>query len=437
MPAPVLSPTIGATPASQAVEQEDANAPPILCSFGSPVPENVPPPMWNLPQAVRDQCWNQMLAAAPRLTRGGQFGRNWCWVGMKEFGCHKHLWAHKTWAEYHDMAVESGATVSDQFEPLRHPALCEQRALGVVKRRWTELDWARAGLWFKRNVALIVLSLPRSVTRKRVIEARLNALGIPFNFSWGVDMRDSGALDAAKHEGLIPMSYSVEVAQAEADKPSNDMGRTGSILGTVGCAAGHFRAQLRAVTKSPDKPLAVILEDDANPEDDFVPRLWKLVTEELPCDWQAVSLSSRCPYGRCISQHLTRVQPDVNEPVWRCRHGVNYGFQGMLYRSSEIRTLQARWKPLVFDEQRPHCLDVDVALASISDTVRFYAVPAVQQPGLLTELHEGSSRVDINFAAKKQAKPQPPPPAAVAPVPQPMPVAAPMALAPAVIPVPA
>jgi len=438
IPVPVPAPTPPTTsrtiPTPQAMEEEDSKAAPILCSFGSPVPEKTPPPVWNLPQAVRDQCWNQMLAAAPRLTRGGQFGRNWCWVGMKEFGCHRHLWAHKTWAEYHDMAVESGATVSTPFEPLKHPALCEQRGLGLIKRRWTELDWARAGLWFQRNVALIVLSLPRSVTRKRVIQARLQQLGIPFNFSWGVDMRDPDALDAAKREGLIPMSYSVDRAQAEADKPENDMGRTGSIVGTVGCAAGHFRAQLRAVTKSPEKPLAVILEDDANPEDDFVPRLWKLVTEELPCDWQAVSLSSRCPYGRCISEHLTRVQPDVNEPEWRCRHGVNYGFQGMLYRTSEIRTMQAQWKPLVFDEQRPHCLDVDVALASISDRVRFYAVPAVQQPGLLTELHEGSSRVDINFAAKRQGKPQAPPPAAVAPVPQPVPVAAPMALAPAVSP---
>lgn len=432
-PVPVPAPAPPTTTTGPPVENE--NAAPILCSFGTPIPQKLPPPVWNLPQAVRDQCWNQMLAAAPRLTRGGQFGRNWCWVGMKEFGCHRHLWAHKTWGEYQDMAVKSGATVSDPFEPLKHPALCEQRELGVVKRRWTELDWARAGLWFQRNVALIVLSLPRSVTRKRVIQARLQQLGIPFNFSWGVDMRDPDALDAAKREGLIPMSYSVERAQAEADKPSNDMGRTGSIVGTVGCAAGHFRAQLRAATQNPEKPLAVILEDDANPEDDFVPRLWKLVTEELPCDWQAVSLSSRCPYGQCVSRHLTRVQPDVNEPEWRCRHGVNYGFQGMLYRTSEINTMQALWKPLVFNEQRPHCLDVDVALASISDTVRFYAVPAVQQPGLLTELHEGSSRVDINFAVKKQAKPQPPPPAVVAPMPQPMPVAAPTVLAPAMSPV--
>jgi len=76
---------------------------------------------------------------------------------------------------------------------------------------------------------------------------------------------------------------------------------------------------------------------------------------------------------------------------------VNYGFQGVLYRSSEVHNLQQEWIPTVFDEERPHCLDVDVALASISDKVRFYAVPASQNPGLLNELPEGSSRVDINF----------------------------------------
>jgi hypothetical protein len=121
------------------------------------------------------------------------------------------------------------------------------------------------------------------------------------------------------------------------------------------------------------------------------------VTEELPCDWQAVSLNSRCPFGRCISPHLSRVQPDANEPQWRCRHGVNYGFQGMLYRTNEIENLQRVWKPVVFNESQPHCLDVDVALASISDQVQFYAVPASQNPGFLREVSEGSSRVDINF----------------------------------------
>lgn len=38
------------------------------------------------------------------------------------------------------------------------------------------------------------------------------------------------------------------------------------------------------------------------------------------------------------------------------------------------------------------CHDVDVALASMADQVAYYAVPAIQQPGLLHELHLKSIR---------------------------------------------
>merc|ERR1712232_915569 len=111
----------------------------------------------------------------------------------------------------------------------------------------------------------------------------------------------------------------------------------GSILGTTGCAAAHFKAQMKAIADG--AKLAIIMEDDSWPSDDFVPRLWSLVREELPCDWEVVSLSSRCPFGKCISPHLTRV-PDGNEPEDRCRHGVNYGMQGILYRIESIPEVQ-------------------------------------------------------------------------------------------------
>mmetsp|Transcript_1858 Transcript_1858/g.4440 ORF Transcript_1858/g.4440 Transcript_1858/m.4440 type:complete len:325 (-) Transcript_1858:162-1136(-) len=78
----------------------------------------------------------------------------------------------------------------------------------------------------------------------------------------------------------------------------------------------------------------------------------------------------------------------------------------MLYKASEVLNLQSLWQPVVFDEERPHCLDLDVALASISDVARFYAVPAAQAPGFLRELPEGSTRVDINKVQEKKAPPQ-------------------------------
>lgn len=293
------------------------------------------------------------------------------------------------------MSVAENATSDIAFHPLRRPDVCDKHALGGAVI-WNSSEWAIAQRWFKDKVAVHVLSLETSTKRREIIKARLDSLRIPFTFVDGVDMRREGELDVAKREGLIPADFNISRAQEEAFTVRNNMG---SISGTVGCAAAHFRAQMYGVTHDP-KDLTLILEDDVSPEEDFVAKLWRLVTKELPCDWQAVSLYSRCPFGECISPHLTRVHPDVNEPDWRCRHGVNYGFQGMVYRTSEIEDLQRMWKPVVFDESRPHCLDVDVALASISDTVRFYAVPAMQSPGLLHEMPEGSSRAEINWAKK-------------------------------------
>mmetsp|Transcript_37973 Transcript_37973/g.91313 ORF Transcript_37973/g.91313 Transcript_37973/m.91313 type:complete len:82 (-) Transcript_37973:28-273(-) len=43
-------------------------------------------------------------------------------------------------------------------------------------------------------------------------------------------------------------------------------------------------------------------------------------------------------------------------------------------------------------------MDVDVALASFSNEVGFYAVPAVQDPGFVREMDGPSARWDINQA---------------------------------------
>merc|ERR1719183_3391228 len=122
----------------------------------------------------------------------------------------------------------------------------------------------------------------------------------------------------------------------------------GGILGTVGCATAHLRAQRYAAVAS-DKEFALILEDDVVLEDDFVVKIQRLLQEEAPCDWSAISLKTHCPYGECVSPHLTRVHPDGNEPAERCRHGVNYGFFAMLYRTSELEDISSRLAEVVYD----------------------------------------------------------------------------------------
>jgi len=223
--------------------------------------------------------------------------------------------------------------------------------------------------------------------------ARLQSLGLEAERIDGVDLTVPGAVGTVKDEGVMPHRFSVE----EAGRTANAQ-EMGGITGTAGVASAHFRALGRAYANRGSKPLALIMEDDVELGNDFAPRL-RRVLAEVPCDWRALSLKSRCPYGECISPHLTRVRPDGNEPADRCRHGVNYGFYAMLYRSDSLRDVRERLYETVWHEDRPHCLDVDVALASISEEVPYYAVPAVQQPGLFREGHQGSSRYSKNFVA--------------------------------------
>jgi len=166
------------------------------------------------------------------------------------------------------------------------------------------------------------------------------------------------------------------------------------VLGTISHASLHFKAQNQIVKDG--ALLGLVLEDDSYLIDGFVANLWRIVTTELPCDWDIVQLLARCPYGRCISKHLARIQPDGNEPDWRCRAGVNLGMHAMLYRTGSLPAVQELWQATTFNEKSPQCLDVDVALASISDRVGYYAIPSSHTPGLVKEILFESPQHDIS-----------------------------------------
>lgn len=365
---------------------------PMRCNLTAPVPQVTLPRAWRLGVAWRRACERKK-----RSKDWVPFERNWCWVGLKS-ECHANLKSHRSWTTIQETAAEAGITVPVSrapFYPLEFPEVCDRPHFGK-SRIWTQEDWSKSYQWAKENLAVYVLNLPQDVRRWETISARMEVLNIQPTRVLGVDMRIPGSLWTAKHAGWVPKDYRFEIAQQVANEPRQNMG---SIVGTLGCASAHFKVQTKAIIDN--LPLAVVLEDDSFPEDDFIPRLWSLVMSELPCDWEAVALNSRCPYGRCVSSHLVRVQPDGNEPAWRCRQGVNWGMHAVLYRIETLPALQEKWKAAVFDEMRPHCMDVDVALASISDKVGYYAVPAVQNPGFLHEMDEGSSRFDINMGAQR------------------------------------
>lgn len=368
-----------------------------VCASSAPLP-HLSSPVLEFSNKEDDAACFSALARQSVVTGPYKNDRNWCWVGIKHFGCHLHWPDRLRWQQMTaDVAKKGQLGSHPSFSPLGHAGRCDQQVLGGLVD-WSPDQMAKAKAWFHKHVAVYVLSLPSSLDRRATVQECLKNAGVKFEFVDGVDMRQVYALEAAKQEGLIPNSYNIQQAQAEAYKQG--MGTFGSIVGTLGCASGHFRAQLQGKRAPSPRPLSLIFEDDVCPSRDLIPRLWRLVTQELPCDWQVLSLHSKCPFGHCISPHLTRVLPDTNEPKSRCYHGVNYGFYGMLYRMDEIEAVQNAMKAAVFNPATPLCLDVDVALAAVSDEVRYYAVPAVQDPGFLRELDEGSARVSINFQTR-------------------------------------
>jgi len=358
---------------------------------------------WQLGPSWLEACKRKNHPSGQPMIEGTE-DRNWCWTAYKG-KCHGFLKEHHPWAEYQDMAAKEGRCPprhDEPFSPLKDPDVCDDAEHGR-SRNWTAKEREAASKWFSESVKVYVLNLPTDTNRWKMISKRMKELDVPIEQVHGVDMRVGNALRDAKDNGWVPRSWNFTTAQSAAYTKKQNMG---SILGTVGCASAHFKAQSRILEDG--FPLGVVLEDDSWVEDDFVERLWSLVVDELPCDWEVTALYSRCPYGQCVSTHLARIQPDANEPAWACRTGVNWGMHGMLYRTSTLAHVQKLWKSTVFDEERPLCLDVDVALASISDRVGFYAVPSVQDPGFLRETNHHSARWSINMAGTTSTTRQPP-----------------------------
>lgn len=347
----------------------------------------------------------QSLESPPSLTATPRWpGQDNCWGWVKKIGCYETNSAND-WLKAQELAaLQSRAPDPEKeytMEPVRSPEMCMKVSPGAELTDVTTEDTNAATAWLNEHVSIYVLNIAADTERLTTMGAAMDELGIKWSRIPGVDMRVDGALKAAQKLGFVPPGFDFAQAQAAADTDYQGMG---GILGTVGCAAAHLNAMKVAVGNyrlSPQKEIALIFEDDVRPNADFAVKLQRLLRDEAPCDWAAISLRSRCPYGECVSEHLTRVLPDGNEPEDRCRHGVNYGFFAMLYRLEVLPALRARLADRVWDASAPRCLDVDVALASISDKVAYYAVPFMQEPGFVREESHGSARFETNQASKE------------------------------------
>lgn len=353
-------------------------------------------------------------------------GRNYCWDRVKGAACYgktpdeplKNWW----WAQ--EAAWRAGRGVPHPNEipmhGLANPQLCDYPQFGAHTTDVTDAEWAEALKFIRKNVDIYTVNLPTSTDRWAAMQGKLHALGLNITRLPGVDLRVENGLEKAQDEGLIPKDWSYGMASKEVWKLMKyTSGENEKLIvddwmgiGTVGCAAAHMRAQLLAKNMSEDhlKPLAIILEDDVEFQDDFVVKLHRLITQEVPCDWQVVALTSRCAYGECVGKHLTRVMPDGNEPEENCHGGVNYGMYGQLYRVSELQDIHDKLWKRIWNHTNVACVPVDIAMSRISDEIAYYAVPMSQYPGLISEGEGPSDRLgvngDLDSATKKKKKKQ-------------------------------
>ncbi|CAL1166408.1 unnamed protein product [Cladocopium goreaui] len=346
-------------------------------------------------------------------------GRNWCWVAAKRHACYgHHTWYDAESVAYEEMRhnqkeLKAEMQMLPHLPALQNAELCDKPVLGAElkpkeakeqeqKLAAFHIQSAEAHFWFQRNVAVYVLNMPSATERWAQMSRRLQELEIHAKRLDGIDL--SLGLDQAKKDGLVPNDWNFTAAKetmvrllhkssaAAAQRYLDNYG-----IGTVGCAAAHLRAMWQAASAwHSKKPLVLILEDDVWLEDDFKLKLRNLLRDEVPCDWDVISLRSQCPYGVCVTPHLTRVQPDGNEPEEMCRHGVNYGFYAMLYRADALIPVANALHRQIWNNSRPGCLANDVALAAISDRIAYYAVPSSQVPGFVQHTNRGSVRTELN-----------------------------------------
>ncbi|CAJ1335958.1 unnamed protein product [Effrenium voratum] len=271
-----------------------------------------------LPRNTQQDCWNLLVGACSAL------GEHTCGASWQD--------AHAATIDKLQISVEKPSY------PLDDVSLCDDAQLGR-SRSWTPQEWEQSLSWFERNVQVYVLEMPGLViSDEKETVSSLAHHGLQAVRIAGYNLHSETDFKAATRDGALPKKL--------------DPSRLGDKVYAASVAASHFHIQTLASTASTSpshKPIALVLEDGAKLAHDFQQRIWALIQEEIPCDWDVLSLSSSCPVGRCVSPHLTRIGPNANLPrAERCSERISRGFQGVLYRSAVIAGFRSKWMEAAF-----------------------------------------------------------------------------------------
>jgi len=375
-----------------------------LCNASVPIPLVTGPRKANPGEWWSKPCEGMKRPKSAWIPVNGSGTRDWCWVWMKRDACLVPLPWNTSQTRVSGVV---GVPVNHSFPALEDSNLCDRKENGAMLTNVSAEEKATAQKWILETMSIFVINMDKSVHRLQRIRARMAILGLWFSKVPGIDLSaGESALDMARSAGLVPDHWNYSIAKQKMFKVLTQGKRSRDKTavkdsygyGTIGCTLAHLNAMKEAESdaKAFGHELVLILEDDAVLMEDFAVKLWRMLQTEAPCDWEVISLRSLCPYGKCVGPHLSRVQPDGNEPDDNCRHGVNFGFFAMLYRASSLARVREELKTQIWNMSRPGCMYQDVALASISDRVAYYAVPQSQQPGFLQPGLGNSDRVSVN-----------------------------------------
>eukprot|EP00929_Paragymnodinium_shiwhaense_P006984 TRINITY_DN110939_c0_g1_i1.p1 TRINITY_DN110939_c0_g1~~TRINITY_DN110939_c0_g1_i1.p1 ORF type:complete len:458 (-),score=66.45 TRINITY_DN110939_c0_g1_i1:197-1570(-) len=343
-----------------------------------------PPEEWG-EEAERNWCWGYIKEKA--MTYYGIFGRWPTW-----------LWSQEQAAR--DSHAPDPGTLN--LQPLLNHELCDRTTddnwhlPGGINRNGDERDSALN--WFNKHVDVYVLNMPQDTERLETISAHMSPLGIQFTRIDGISLSKPGEMAAAQDKGSLPQNWSFDKQAAENRKLYKGTNLTLQEdqvgLGTAACTAAHLNAM--NIASQSRKPLALILEDDARLDSQFLQNIKRLLYEEAPCDWEVINLHLNMAFGECVSSHLARVHPDGNEPEETCRQSTNWSFAAVLYKVSKLRKVHEELWKVVWDTSRPRCNIHDMAFASIADKFKYYGVPTSLYPGLVDVEIKSSTRLTEN-----------------------------------------
>eukprot|EP00451_Oxyrrhis_marina_P026216 CAMPEP_0204341736 /NCGR_PEP_ID=MMETSP0469-20131031/23579_1 /ASSEMBLY_ACC=CAM_ASM_000384 /TAXON_ID=2969 /ORGANISM="Oxyrrhis marina" /LENGTH=1401 /DNA_ID=CAMNT_0051326507 /DNA_START=248 /DNA_END=4453 /DNA_ORIENTATION=- len=307
----------------------------------------------DVPLAFAKQCYPTSLG-----------GLNGCWLAMQSVASMQTFGEHPEpipWGMIQEQLALGGVTPPSsvfRLNPLIRPELCDHPSAPPALTGTLEIR-----KWVQGLRVLVINETGRAADVQDEIRG---ALGIVAEVVSWVNLTDPAESLLGQHEGFVMDGFFAGVVDKVRDAE-----RT----------ATHFKALRMGMKGKQDQVL--VLEDTASLGHDFASRVAATV-QATPCSWQVLSLRSELPYGECMNSFVSRVSPNLNSNSLLCNFGTNFRSVAMLYRRKHIQhVIDAVW-PRSWNVATPACQSFDVALASTSRNIQYFAVPGFHHPQLVT-----------------------------------------------------